>query len=166
MSALPFLLEIGVEEIPDWMIPPALDHLRELFHKLLADNRIEAAGIEADATPRRLVLRAASLPERQADSEEIVLGPPASVAFNNGQPTGAALGFARKCNAPVADLEVRETPRGAYLCYRRTIAGKPAAEILAAALPELILSVHFPKTMYWTGKGGPRFIRPIRWLVA
>ena len=33
-------------------------------------------------------------------------------------------------------------------------------------LPELILSIPFPKTMYWTGKGGPRFIRPIRWLVA
>ncbi len=30
----------------------------------------------------------------------------------------------------------------------------------------MILQIYFPKTMYWTGKGGPRFIRPIRWIVA
>ena len=30
----------------------------------------------------------------------------------------------------------------------------------------MILRLYFPKTMYWTGKGGPRFIRPIRWIVA
>ena len=28
---------------------------------------------------------------------------------------------------------------------------------------QMILGIYFPKTMYWTGKGGPRFIRPIRW---
>ena len=39
-------------------------------------------------------------------------------------------------------------------------------DILAEALPGLILQIYFPKTMYWTGKGGPRFIRPIRWIVA
>src|SRR5207253_1916835 len=29
-----------------------------------------------------------------------------------------------------------------------------------------ILKISFPKTMYWAGKNGPRFIRPIRWIVA
>ena len=33
-------------------------------------------------------------------------------------------------------------------------------------LPGLIEKMYFPKTMYWTGKTGPRFIRPIRWIVA
>jgi glycyl-tRNA synthetase beta chain len=61
---------------------------------------------------------------------------------------------------------VRETPRGEYVACRRVTPGRPTRDILAEALPDLILGIHFPKTMYWTGKGGPRFIRPIRWLVA
>ena len=54
MSGVPFLLEIGTEEIPDWMIQPALESLRELFEKLYPVTWTEG-------TPRRLVLRADSL---------------------------------------------------------------------------------------------------------
>ena len=64
--SLPFLLEIGTEEIPDWMIPTALENLRLLFEKL----EIAHDSVTLDATPRRLVLRAEGLPARQADSEE------------------------------------------------------------------------------------------------
>ncbi len=47
------------------------------------------------------------------------------------------------------------------------MAGQAAKDILAAELPGLILKIQWPKAMYWTGgKTGPRFIRPIRWLVA
>jgi glycyl-tRNA synthetase beta chain len=164
--SLPFLLEIGTEEIPDWMIAPALDHLQSLFQELLDQNRLAASSLRTDATPRRLVLRAEGLPVRQADSEELVSGPPKAAAFKDGQPTGAALGFARKMGVEVSALEVEATARGEYVCFRRKTAGRETREILAAALPELIFKIHFPKTMYWTGKGGPRFIRPIRWLVA
>lgn len=166
MTRLPLLVEIGTEEIPDWMIPPALRHFEELFAALLAEQKLADAAVRlhTDATPRRLVLEAEGLPERQPDSEEWVQGPPYAAAFRDGQPTAAAEGFARKLGVAVSELEVRETPRGAYLGYGKKIPGKPTREILAAALPELILKIHFPKTMYWTGKGGPRFIRPIRWL--
>ena len=58
--SLPFLLEIGTEEIPDWMIPSALENLRLLFEKL----DIPHDTVTLDATPRRLVLRAEGLPER------------------------------------------------------------------------------------------------------
>ncbi|MGC9969798.1 MAG: glycine--tRNA ligase subunit beta [Bryobacteraceae bacterium] len=164
--SLPFLLEIGTEEIPDWMIAPALDHLQSLFQELLDQNRLSASSFRTDATPRRLVLRAEGLPVRQADSEELVSGPPKAAAFKDGQPTGAALGFARKMGVEVSALEVEATARGEYVCFRKQTAGRETREILAAALPELIFKIHFPKTMYWTGKDGPRFIRPIRWLVA
>jgi glycyl-tRNA synthetase beta chain len=164
--SLPFLLEIGTEEIPDWMIVPALRHLETLFREALEQNRIGAETVRMDATPRRLTLRAEGLPERQADSEELVSGPPVTAAFKDGQPTGAALGFARKMGVEVAQLERLETPKGEYLAHRKKTAGRSTRDILAGALPELILKIYFPKTMYWTGKGGPRFIRPIRWLVA
>ena len=154
--SLPFLLEIGTEEIPDWMIPAALENLRLLFEKLT----IPHDSVTMDATPRRLVLRAEGLPAKQADSEERVLGPAKSA------PPQALAGFARKQGVKVEDLVVESTPKGEYYTFTRKVAGRQIKDILAEALPGIILQIYFPKTMYWTVKGGPRFIRPIRWLVA
>ena len=155
-ASLPFLLEIGTEEIPDWMIPAALGSLRVLFEKL----DIAYDSVTMDATPRRLVLRAEGLPARQADSEERVLGPAKSA------PPQAVAGFARKHGVAPEILTVESTPKGDYFTFVRTVAGRATRDILAGALGGIILQIGFPKTMYWTGKGGPRFIRPIRWIVA
>jgi glycyl-tRNA synthetase beta chain len=154
--SLPFLLEIGVEEIPDWMIPDALENLHLLFEKL----EIPYESVRLDATPRRLVLRAEGLPARQADSQERVLGPAKSA------PPQAVAGFARKQGVKPEDLAIETTPKGEYYSFIKKAPGRLTKDILAAALPGIILQIYFPKTMYWTGKGGPRFIRPIRWIVA
>ena len=99
LPLLPFLLEIGTEEIPDWMIPAALASLRVLFEKL----DIAHDSVTMDATPRRLVLRAEGLPARQADSEERVLGPAKSA------PPKAVAGF--RMRIPVAAV-FRKLRRG------------------------------------------------------
>jgi glycyl-tRNA synthetase beta chain len=153
---LPFLLEIGTEEIPDWMIPNALENLHLLFEKLAIPHE----SVTLDATPRRLVLRVDGLPERQADSEERVLGPGKSA------PPQAVAGFARKQGIKPEDLVVESTPKGEYYTFTRKVAGRRTTDILAEALPGIILGICFPKTMYWTARNGPRFIRPIRWIVA
>ncbi|MCL4841445.1 MAG: glycine--tRNA ligase subunit beta [Bryobacteraceae bacterium] len=159
MSELrPFLLEIGVEEIPHWMIAPALADLDRLFRSVLDENRLEAADLQLDGTPRRLVLRAAALPVRQADREELVMGPPKAAG------EGAANGFARKNGVTLDQLAIESTPKGDYYALRRAVAGRETREILAAALPALITKIPWPKAMYWTGKDGARFIRPIRWI--
>ncbi len=157
---VPFLLEIGCEEIPDWMIVSALEDLQTQFTKLFIEQKLEGSVSWIDATPRRLVLRADNLIERQADSEEIAMGPPKSAG------AGAAGGFAKKMGVTVADLNTVSTPKGEYFCYTRKVAGRDTAAILAESIPAIVQKVYFPKTMYWTGKGGPRFIRPIRWIVA
>ncbi len=154
--SLPFLLEIGTEEIPDWMIPGALESLHMLFEK----TAIPHETVRLDATPRRLVLRAEGLPERQPDTEERVLGPAVSA------PPQAVAGFARKQGVRAEDLAQETTPKGTYFSFVKKIAGRRTIDLLAESLPETILGIYFPKTMYWTGKGGPRFIRPIRWLLA
>lgn len=165
-ATLPFLLEIGAEEIPDWMIQPALKNLRELFEGVLAQYSLGGSVAWVDATPRRLALRAEGLAARQADAEEVVMGPPKSAAYKDGKPTGALTGFAKKMGISVDDLRIESTPKGEYLAFTKKVAGRPASEILAAEIPALIAKIYFPKTMYWTGKGGLRFIRPIRWVVA
>ena len=154
--SLPFLLEIGTEEIPDWMIPAALESLGALF----AGLNIPASDVKPDATPRRLVLRARELPERLADTEERVMGPPRAANPK------AVEGFARKLGVRPEDLAVESTGKGEYYTYLRKVEGRRVIDILAEALPGIILKITFPKTMYWTGKTGPRFIRPIRWIVA
>lgn len=164
--SLPFLLEVGVEEIPDWMIPPAVGQLKELFQGLLNEQRLGGTVTFADATPRRLVLKAEGILARQGDSEELVLGPPKSAAYKDGKPTGAALGFAKKMGVGIEAIAVHATAKGEYLGYVKKVAGRETKAILGEALPGLILKLYFPKTMYWTGKAGPRFIRPVRWLVA
>jgi glycyl-tRNA synthetase beta chain len=154
--SLPFLLEIGTEEIPDWMITTALENLRLLFERL----EIPHESVTMDATPRRLALRAEGLPERQADAEERVMGPAKSA------PPQAVAGFARKQGVKPEDLSVETTPKGVYYTLVKNVPGRRTADILAEALPGLILQINFPKAMYWTGRSGPRFIRPIRWIVA
>ncbi|MFN0167749.1 MAG: glycine--tRNA ligase subunit beta [Bryobacteraceae bacterium] len=158
--SLPFLLEIGTEEIPDWMIPGALQNLKALFEDLLAKNNLTAANVRVDATPRRLVLQAERIPPRQNDAEELISGPPKSAA------NAAVAGFAKKQGVAPEALSLQQTAKGEYWSYLKKVEGRQTRQILAEALPDLILKISFPKTMVWTGKGGPRFIRPIRWIVA
>jgi glycyl-tRNA synthetase beta chain len=140
-----FLLEIGSEEIPDWMIPGALEYLKSQF-----------PNAQADATSRRLTVRVSHMPEREADREEVVQGPAISA------PAQAVEGFARKQNVKVEDLR---QVNGKYT-FTRQIPGRATRNILAETLPNIILKTPWPKTMYWTAKTGARFIRPIRWIVA
>lgn len=158
--SLPFLLEIGTEEIPDWMIVPALNHLQDSFQTLLDQHGLGGRVTSTDGTPRRFVLKAEGLVERQADSEEQVSGPPKSAG------AGAAAGFAKKMGTTPAELRTETTAKGEYFVFTKRTQGQATFAILARELPALILKIPWPKTMYWNGKGTERFIRPIRWLIA
>jgi glycyl-tRNA synthetase beta chain len=157
---LSLLLEIGCEEIPDWMLAGALEYLAGSVGDFLKNRQLGGDSIRTDATPRRLVVRAANIAPRQADTEERVWGPAKSA------PPAAVAGFARKQGVDVSQLEVLSDGKAEKHSYIRKMPGQPAAILLADALPALILKTPFPKTMYWPGKSGPRFIRPIRWVVA
>ena len=155
-----FLLEIGVEEIPDWMIEPALADLRAKFET--AFGAFGGSAIVTEATPRRLVLIAQDLIERAPDVESVVQGPYLSAG------PGAANGFAKKWSTTVDQLAKMTDAKGERYIFHQLVKGKTAIESLACGkyLPELIGSITWPKTMYWTHRGGARFIRPIRWIVA
>ncbi len=158
--SLPFLLEIGTEEIPDWMIVPALNNLQDMFQGLLDQQVLGGRVTSVDATPRRLVLQADGLLERQADVEELVLGPATKAG------AGAAAGFAKKMGTTPDQLGTEVTAKGEYFAFKKRTQGQATGAILARELPNLILKIQWPKTMVWSGKGTERFIRPIRWLVA
>jgi glycyl-tRNA synthetase beta chain len=162
----PLLLEIGVEELPARLCPLAMEQLLARGERLLAELRLEHAGAEVFGTPRRIALRVAAVADRQPDSEIAARGPARAAAFDAaGQPTPAALGFARSQGVGVGDLVTESAGGREYVFARRRQAGRPARDVLAEHLAGLVASLEFPRTMRW-GSGDFRFPRPIRWLVA
>lgn len=160
------LLEIGVEEIPASVVLPALRQMKELAAKALEQNRLTFGEISTYGTPRRLAISIADVADRQPDLEKEVKGPPADRAFDeSGEPTKAALGFAKKQGLEVSDLEIRETEKGTFVFAQVTDAGRATTEVLAEIWPEIIRQLAFPKTMRWADLQ-VRFARPIRWLAA
>jgi glycyl-tRNA synthetase beta chain len=166
------LIEIGCEEIPASWLPGLTTQLGRHLDARLKEFRLTGEGAaETYSTPRRLTARVAKLSERQTDFEELVTGPPVSAAFKpDGQPTPAAVGFAKKYGVEVDALERQETPKGTYLAYRVRQRGKATVDVLADLMTGLLRDMTFPKQMRWDayledGKGDFPFGRPIRWLV-
>jgi glycyl-tRNA synthetase len=165
-SAAPFLLEIGVEELPAADLTSALAQLRERVPGWLDELRLEHGEIRVLGTPRRLVVSVADLAARQVDRTLVVKGPPAARAFDaQGEPTPAGAGFARSRGIDVKDLQVREMDGGKYAVAEIHEPGKTAVEVLSAALADWVASLRFDKSMRWNSSG-VYFSRPVRWLVA
>ena len=166
------LLEIGCEELPASWLLSLTTQLGECVNARLAEARVAWNGpVETFSTPRRLTVRIAKVADRQADLEETLTGPPVSAAVGtDGQPTPAALGFARKHGAGVGDLARVETPKGVYLAYRKRQRGGRASEVLPTVLAATLRDLAFPRQMHWDawlddGRGELVFGRPIRWIL-
>jgi glycyl-tRNA synthetase beta chain len=166
------LIEIGTEELPAAWLPGLTAQFGARIEARLAEERLAvAAPVETFSTPRRLVVRAARVPERQTDFEELVTGPPVSAAFAaDGQMTGAGLGFARKQGVEPETLQRVETAKGVYLAHRRQLRGKAAVDVLPAVLGGALRDLQYPKQMRWDaeledGKGELLSGRPIRWVL-
>jgi glycyl-tRNA synthetase beta chain len=161
-----FLLEIGAEEIPAGYVLPACDALADGFRKALESLFIGCGDVRTYAGPRRIALLAADVDETQSSRQIEKLGPPRSAAFDDrGEPTRTALGFAKSQGVAVSDLVVVETPKGEQVAVRKTLEGRPTAEVLAEILPGLIERIPFPKSMRWMDMD-VRFARPVHWIVA
>jgi glycyl-tRNA synthetase len=164
-SAQPFLLEIGTEELPAGDLDAALGQLRTRVPELLDELRLEHGNVRITGTPRRLVVYVEELSSHQSDLERLVKGPPADRAFDaQGQPTRAAEGFARSRGVSVSELEIREMEAGRYVAAVVRESGRPAPAVLAEAIPDLIASIRFDKSMRWNSSN-VAFSRPIRWLL-
>jgi len=161
-----FLLEIRTEEIPAKTLAATRGQLEQGLKAQLTEAGFVSAQVGAYSTSRRLVLLVRDLPERQADREETVTGPPRSAAFAaDGTPTRAAEGFARKVGLTVNKLHWVTTAKGEYLAATVLHQGRPTTEILAEAVTAVVESLRFPKMMRW-GLGQHLFVRPVHGVVA
>ena len=156
------LFEIGAEEIPAGFMPNILGQLKTLAETKLNDAHLPFESIATYGTPRRLALIVKGLADASAEISERHKGPSASIAYDaDGNPTKAAIGFARGKGLDVADLVVED----GYIYAETKTAGVPAKDIVTDMLPQLITGLNFPKSMHW-GNLDAKFVRPVRWLVA
>ncbi|QFS48352.1 glycine--tRNA ligase subunit beta [Nostoc sphaeroides] len=160
-----FLLEVGTEELPASFLSDALVQWQERIPQSLEANSLKGESVQVYGTPRRLAVVIKGLPSQQADREEEIKGPPAQAAFKDGQPTAAAIGFAKKQGVEIDALFLRPTDKGEFVFLQKRIPGRPVAEILTELIPQWIWGLEGKRLMRW-GNGDARFSRPIRWLVA
>ncbi|HEB70794.1 MAG TPA: glycine--tRNA ligase subunit beta [Desulfobulbus sp.] len=164
MNAL--LFEIGTEEIPAGYIKPALGFLAGCAEKRFTELGLKHGEILTAGTPRRLTVVVKDLQDKQEDKRQEHVGPAKKAGFDaQGNPTKAAMGFARSKGVTVDDLQVIATDKGEYLMAVEEVKGKPTSELLPELLTALITEIPFPKSMRWA-ESSMTFARPIQWLLA
>ncbi len=161
MSAQDFLVELGTEELP----PKALKSLGEAFlagiEKGLKGAGLAYASARVFAAPRRLAVLIEQLATQQPDRSHSVDGPPLQAAFDaNGNPTQAALGFAKKCGVDLEQID----KSGPKLKFSQTIPGQPAVGLLPGIVEASLNELPIPKRMRWATRK-EEFVRPTQWLV-
>ena len=161
MSAKDFLVELGTEELP----PKALKSLGEAFLAGI-EKGLKAAGLTYSAAryyaaPRRLAVQIDQLAVQQPDRTVNLDGPPLQAAFDaSGNPTQAALGFAKKCGVDLEQID----KSGPKLKFSQTIAGQPAVGLLPGIVEASLNELPIPKRMRWAARR-EEFVRPTQWLV-
>jgi len=174
-SARDFLLEIGSEQLPAASIEQGALSLERLLTKLFKDYGISFEKIEVYGTPRRLVALVHKLREGTHDTTLEKKGPALSVAFDaKGHPTEKGTGFLKSLSLPSmtlveacarSDCFVQTIKNVDYLFVKYKEKGHATASLLAEKLPNLILSIHFPKKMRWSDLT-LEYPRPLHWFVA
>ncbi|ANF83475.1 glycyl-tRNA synthetase [Pseudomonas antarctica] len=161
MSAQDFLVELGTEELP----PKALNTLADAFlagiEKGLQTAGLKFAAKKVYAAPRRLAVLLTALETQQPDRSINLDGPPRQAAFDaEGNPTQAALGFAKKCGVELSEID----QSGPKLRFSQVITGKPTASLLPTIVEDSLNDLPIPKRMRW-GARKEEFVRPTQWLV-
>ena len=148
------LIELFSEEIPARMQARAAEDLKKRMTDGLVEAGLTYASAAAFSTPRRLALTIEGLLAESPTVKEERKGPKV------GAPDKAIEGFLRGAGVTRADLEERETPKGAVYFATITKPGRPAAEIIAEVLEDVIRNFPWPKSMRW-GVGALRWVRPL-----
>ena len=158
----PLLVEIVVEELPAIPFLKELPNIEKKWADILEANDL-LCEFNFYYTPRRLVFWHREFKISQDDKEVEQWGAPKKIAYKDGEPTGAAHGFAKKCSINVGELQTATKGNQEFLYFKQTVEGKKSSELLNDMVNEFISKLNFGKSMRW-GSRTDSFIRPIRGL--
>lgn len=157
------LVELGLEEMPAYVVKPSMKQLREKMGAFLDDNRLTYDRIEMFSTPRRLAVRVRGLSDKQGDLTEDFKGPAKKIALDaDGNFTKAAEGFVRGKGLTTADIRFEEVKGEEYVYVTKHEAGRPVEEIIGG-VTDVLRSLTFPVSMHWASNHF-EYIRPVHTL--
>ncbi|MDA1370873.1 MAG: glycine--tRNA ligase subunit beta [Proteobacteria bacterium] len=159
------LFELGTEELPPNALSALSKSLEQLITAGLKREQLDFSVSCRYATPRRLAVLVSALQDKQADKKIARLGPAVKAAFDSeGNPTRAALGFAKSCGVEVSELSRSEIDGTEKLAFSSIEAGKLTTELLPEIVSTALAQLPIPKRMRW-GSSREEFVRPVHWAV-
>ena len=157
------LVELGLEELPAYVVTPSEKQLGDRMAAFLKEKRLAFEDIQTFSTPRRLAVRVLGLADAQTDLTEDFKGPSKKIALDaDGNFTKAAQGFVRGKGLTTDDIEFREVKGEEYVYVTKHEAGKAAKEVLVD-IPEILSAMTFPVNMHWANNTF-EYIRPVHTL--
>ncbi|MEQ1438995.1 glycine--tRNA ligase subunit beta [Fontimonas sp. SYSU GA230001] len=156
------LLELGTEDLPARYVVPLAEALRKGLAEGLHKRGVTLGAVRGYATPRRIAVLLSAVAERQPDQQVERLGPALTAALKDGQPTPAALGFAKSCGVEFAALGQKD----GKLHFSKSQPGRDTTALLPEIFEETLKQMDelVPKRMRW-GSGDETFVRPVQWLL-
>lgn len=159
------LFELGCEELPPKSLKPLRDALQKSVTEQLAEADISFDSMKAFAAPRRLAIQIQGISDKQPDRTEQKRGPAIKAAFDaDGNPTRAAMGFAKGLGIEASELTTINTDKGDYVGYEQTIHGQATTELLPAIFQTALDDLPIAKRMR-SGASRNEFVRPVQWAV-
>lgn len=159
------LFELGCEELPPKSLKPLRDALQTSVTEQLNEAEIGFDSIKAFAAPRRLAIRIEGISDKQPDRSEQKRGPAIKAAFDSdGNPTRAAMGFAKGLGIDASELITINTDKGDYVGYEQTIQGQATTELLPTIFQTALDNLPIAKRMR-SGASRNEFVRPVQWAV-
>ena len=160
-----YLLEIGTEELPAKFANSAISQFKEFLEFEFEKNYIKYDEIIVTSTPRRLIVYLEGVVDFGEPRTSLIKGPKASVAFSDGSPSKAALGFAKSLDINVEDLQINKTKKGEFVFGKKFEKSKSSKELISVIVPKAIKALQGERFMKWSF-GDFRFSRPIRWIIS
>ena len=159
------LFELGCEELPPKSLKPLRDALQASVTEQLNEADITFDSIKAFATPRRLAIQIEGISDKQPDRSEQKRGPAIKAAFDSdGNPTRAAMGFAKGLGIDASELITINTDKGDYVGYEQIIQGQATTELLPTIFQTALDNLPIAKRMR-SGASRNEFVRPVQWAV-
>lgn len=159
------LFELGCEELPPKSLKPLRDALQASVTEQLREAEISFDSIKSFAAPRRLAIQIQGISDKQPDRTEQKREPAIKAAFDDdGNPTRAAMGFAKGLGIEASELITINTDKGDYVGFEQTIHGQAITELLPTIFQTALDNLPIAKRMR-SGASRNEFVRPVQWAV-
>lgn len=152
--------EIGTEELPALELHNATKQVEDLVCNQ-PGKIFDYEDIQIFSTPRRIILQISGVPQTIEAKTEEYKGPKEEIAFIDGKPSKAAIGFAKGKGLSADDLVVKD----GYVFATKSFPEQKVIDLLPDLLLSIIKNIKWKKVQRW-GDRDEEFARPIRWIFA